>query len=139
MDRLQVQHRIVKLMSLWAVEISSMGRLSLTDLNNISETILVPLLSEIFDWPDLQNLNTESKNFPGIDLADDKKRVAIQVTSTNTSKKIKHTLTEFVDEDLRLYEKYDRLIVISWLRSKKHTAVQVSTIFLKTVYEKDST
>jgi hypothetical protein len=56
-------------------------------------------------------------NFPGIDLADDEKRVAIQVTSTATSEKIKHSLSEFVEHEL--YKQYDRLIVYILVEKQK--------------------
>jgi tetratricopeptide (TPR) repeat protein len=117
MERLQVQYRIIELMSRWVASVKGAAEISLTDLNKVSETILVPLLSEVYDLPDLRNLNTESANFPGIDLADDKARVAIQVTSTSTSKKINHTLTEFVKHEL--YKQYKHLIVYILVEKQK--------------------
>jgi tetratricopeptide (TPR) repeat protein len=117
MERLQVQDRIITLIARWVVELKAATPISLTDRNKISETVLIPLLGEVYDLPDLRNLNTESHNFPGIDLADDRKRVAIQVTSTATSEKIKHSLSEFVDHGF--YEQYDRLIVYILVEKQK--------------------
>lgn len=119
MKRLQVQYRIIDLMSRWVISVKGASKISLTDLNTMSETILIPLLREVYDLPDLRNLNTESSNFPGIDLADDNKRVAIQVTSTATSRKIKHTLTEFIENEKELYKLYDRLIVYILVEKQK--------------------
>jgi hypothetical protein len=114
---LHVQNRINELMARWVASVKGAASMSRTDLNHVSETILVPLLREIYDLPDLRNLNTESVNFPGIDLADDKARVAIQVTSTATSPKIRHTLTKFVDH--KLYEQYKHLIVYILVEKQK--------------------
>ena len=83
--------------------------MSRTDLNHVSETILVPLLSKAYNLPDLRNLNSETINYAGIDLADDTKRVAIQVTSDASSHKVKHTLETFVKHEL--YKEYGRLII----------------------------
>src|SRR5690606_25809502 len=44
-----------------------------------------------------------------IDLADDEARIAIQVTATPDSEKVKETLRTFVGHGL--HEKYDRLII----------------------------
>jgi len=62
-----------------------------------------------FNLPDLKNLNAEEKrNFPAIDLADDKAAVGFQVTATSDSQKIKKSLETFIQKNL--YEKYPRLI-----------------------------
>lgn len=81
-----------------------------TDKNILAENILVSLLSVAFGYPNLRNLNnTDDDNYPGIDLADDVAGVAIQVTSTPDSEKIKHTLEKFVQH--KQYQKYKRLII----------------------------
>lgn len=84
--------------------------MSRTDINRVSEVVLVPLLSRIFNLPYLRNLNyTEYFNYPGVDLGDAEAKVGIQVTSTASSDKIKDTLTKFINHEL--YKKYDRLII----------------------------
>lgn len=81
-----------------------------TDINKVAETLLIPLFSEVYSYTHLQNLNdTEGSNYPGIDLGDERARVAFQITSTSNSEKIKNTLRKFVK--YKLYEKYDRLII----------------------------
>lgn len=117
MNLLHVQNRIIELLSRWVASIKGSTKLSRTDLNHVSENILVPLLREVYGLSDLRNLNLESANYPSIDLADDNARVAIQVTSTATSNKIRHTLVEFVNH--RLYEKYDHLIVYILIEKQK--------------------
>jgi len=98
-------------MARWVAELKGAASMSQTDPNIASEHILIPLLREVYGWPDLRNLNVESGNYPGIDLADDNARVAIQVTSKRTLEKVKHTLSEFADDEFKLYERYDRLII----------------------------
>ena len=64
---------------------------------------------ELYCFSDLRNLNeTDKRNYPAIDLADDKARVAIQITSEESPEKIKGSLEKVVN--YRLYEKYDRII-----------------------------
>lgn len=110
MKLLQIQNRINELMSLFITQVkgaSSMGR---TDINHVSETILIPLFREVYGYRNLKNLNaTDDFNFPGIDLGDDEAKVAFQITSTSSSQKIKDTLRKFVKYEL--YKRYNRLII----------------------------
>ena len=104
------QDRINELMSIFVTQVRGATAMSKTDINSVSENVLIPLFSEIYGHSDLRNLNvSESPNFPGIDLADDKTRTAYQITSTSGSKKIKDTLKKFITH--KLYEKYDHLII----------------------------
>ena len=81
-----------------------------TDENVVSEMILLPILSQLYQCPNLRNLNeVERLNYPGIDLADDQARVAFQITATPNSAKVKETLATLVKE--RLNQKYDRLVI----------------------------
>lgn len=90
------------------VEISS--AMSHYDINLICENLFCGIFKELYDLPGLRNLNDEErKNFPGIDLADDQSRVAIQVTSDKTLDKVKDTIKKVRAH--KLYEKYDRFIV----------------------------
>jgi tetratricopeptide (TPR) repeat protein len=84
--------------------------MSRTDINKVAETILIPLFTEVYGYKELKNLNyTEDSNYPGIDLGDETARVAFQVTSTSDTKKVKHTLSKFVEN--KFYEKYEQLII----------------------------
>lgn len=110
MKLLHLQNRINELMSVFVAQVKGATAMSHTDINQISETLLIPLFAEIFGLQKLRNLNaTEGMNYPGIDLADDEARVAIQVTATSASEKVKHTLQKFVGYEF--YKKYDRLII----------------------------
>lgn len=80
------------------------------DINKVCENLMLGVLREIYGWRDLRNLNADEKaNFPGIDLADDKAGVAIQVTATSNLDKVKGTVTTFLKHGLG--KKYQRLII----------------------------
>jgi hypothetical protein len=106
----QVQERIQELFGIFVAEMKAAKALNRTGINHIYEVILIPLLSKCYELGDLKNLNSaEYFNYPGVDLGDSAAKVAIQVTSTANSKKIKQTLTKFVDKEL--YKRYDRLVI----------------------------
>ncbi len=110
MNLQKAQDRINELMSIFVSQVKGATAMGRTDINRVSETLLIPLFSEIFGYKKLRNLNfSERSNFPGIDLADDGARVSFQITSTSTSEKVKDTLQQFVDH--QLFKRYDRLIV----------------------------
>lgn len=90
-------------------KVQILGTINLYDINIVSETFYARLINLIEDYC-LVNANSIKKNASAIDLIDIKNRVSIQVTSDNSSTKIKHTLKEFCDKEL--YKKYDRLIFL---------------------------
>lgn len=92
------------------VQIKRAAAMSRTDLNKAAETILIPLLNEVYGW-NLENINyaENDNNYPGIDLADEAAGISIQVTATPDLKKIKHTLEQFTKHNQ--YLKYKRLII----------------------------
>lgn len=105
----ETQNRINTLMTQFVTRVKGFSAMGRTDINKISETVLIPLLTEIYDYKDLINLNIRKENYPGIDLGDEKAKVAFQITATPDSTKIKKTLAKFVE--YKLYEQYDRLII----------------------------
>lgn len=97
-------------MAIFVAQVKGATAMGRTDINRVSETVLIPLLSEVFGYQALKNLNyTEEENYPGIDLGDEQARVAFQVTSTASIEKVRETLIKFVR--YRLYEKYDQLFM----------------------------
>jgi len=84
----------------------AMGHL---DINKICEDVFCGLFKELYSFKKLRNLNEDEKqNYPGIDLADDEAKVAIQVTSDKTLEKIKDSLTKIINHGY--HDKYDRII-----------------------------
>ena len=79
------------------------------DINKICEDVVCGLFRKLYGFENIRNLNSgERRNFPALDLADDNARVAVQVTSDNSLKKIKETLKKIINHNLD--EKYDRVI-----------------------------
>ena len=102
--------RINELMSRFVAQVKGAIEMDELDTNRVSEDVLIPLLSAIYEHTNLENLNvSEGSNFPAIDLGDKETRTAYQITSTPTSRKIKDTLKKFVTH--KLYKEYDHLVI----------------------------
>ncbi|MCP4153383.1 MAG: ATP-binding protein [bacterium] len=84
--------RIERLIARWAAEIRLHNAFDFFDINRLGEDIAKDLLNIIYGY-ELVNLNETQKNYPGIDLADESKKIYFQVTSRSDVKKIKDTLT----------------------------------------------
>lgn len=101
--------RISQLLSRFTEQVKILNSNDEFSINIHAENILIDVLNVIFDCS-LKNVNYEKKKFyPYIDLRDENKRIAIQVTSTGTIEKIKHTLSGFVKNGL--YRDYDTLYI----------------------------
>ena len=104
------QDRINELMSRFVAQVKGAKAMRRTDINCVSEDVLIPLFSEVYGHTDLRNLNvSEGPNFPAIDLGDEKTRTAYQITSRFRSEKVKDTVKKFVE--YKLYEKFERLVI----------------------------
>ena len=119
------QNRINELMSRFVAQIEGGTSMGKTDLNKASETILIPLLNEVYGW-NLENINyaEDNNNYPGIDLADEGVGISIQVTATPNIEKVKHTLEQFSKNSL--YLKYSLLII--FILKKKQDSYSETTI-----------
>ena len=112
------QDRINELMSRFVTQVKAAGAMSRTDINHVSEDVLLPLFREIYGYTGLENLNkSEGPNFPAIDLGDKETGIAYQITSKVDSQKIKGTLKKFVDR--KLYEQYNRLVIYCLTEKQK--------------------
>jgi hypothetical protein len=115
----QVQERIQELFGIFVTEMKAAKALNRTGINHVYERILIPLFSLCYGFENLKNLNsTEYFNYPGVDLGDSVARVAIQVTATRDSRKVKQTLTKFREKEL--FSQYDRLII--YILSEKQSS-----------------
>ncbi len=94
MNRKAVLDHITGYISKFRLEIESNNKLNLTDINIHAENFLIPLLRAVYGW-NLINTNLYSMNSPAIDLEDRDSRIAVQVTATGTSAKIKKTLVKY--------------------------------------------
>jgi|GEM_PF-3966153 len=79
------------------------------DANSHAEDFFKVLLNKVYDLS-LINLNKHGKNVVAIDLADETKGIAYQITSNNSIKKIKDTVEKFSKN--RLNKRYNRLRIL---------------------------
>ena len=99
--------------------VEARNTLNYYDINISSEYFFIPLLNQVFDC-DLKNLNTEEKNAAAIDLYDTNGKIAVQVTSNSSADKIRTTLKKYRKN--KLYDKYQRLVVVVIVRSHTYRA-----------------
>lgn len=109
---------IAENLALLSREVSILNSVNLYDINIIAEDFFPGLLNLIYDY-ELQNANHFEKNAPAIDLIDQKNRIAVQVTSDNSSAKIRHTIEEFNKN--QAYNLYDRLVVLILTQKKNYS------------------
>ena len=113
-------NRIVANITVLRQYISSMSKIGLQDINQFSESFVGNLLNIIYDFS-LVNLNIENHNFPGIDLADKKNRIAFQITSNSKSNKIIETIDTCIKNDY--FAKYDIIkVFITTYKQKKYSS-----------------
>lgn len=83
---------IVEMLNTFRTEVSTFSSLGLLNINKHSENFMKKVLNLTYGY-ELENLNKEKLNFPGIDLGDTGEGVAYQITSTKKSEKIDNTLS----------------------------------------------
>lgn len=110
----------------FVLEVEGFNASNLYDINIHAESFLIPVLNEVFDLR-LENLNSsQKKNYPAIDLADFKKKVAFQITATSDFEKIKSTLKKFKEH--KLNNVFDVLyIYIITHKKEKYNEEKLST------------
>ena len=89
------------IMTAFAVLESKIGynsHLNLHDINIHLENVLRDILNIIYSDRKFINLNSEEGNFTAIDLGDDIKDIAFQVTSTTSTKKVRDTIKKYKEE-----------------------------------------
>ena len=116
-DRLQSQ--LGTLVS--AVEIAGQNNLSSSHV--VAETTLAGLLNRVYGW-ELVNANAIRQNCPGIDLIDEARSIAVQVTATRTAEKVRHTLEEVAKSGVV----YKRLIVLLITNAQPTPAMQTCAV-----------
>lgn len=109
MNRARLLQDIAHYVTHLRMQVELLNSLNLQDINVHAETFFRDFLNVSLGYQ-LKNINIIEKNARAIDLGDEHKRIAIQVTSTSDLAKIKHTHKGFVAG--RLDRKYDRLVVL---------------------------
>jgi|GEM_PF-2884768 len=80
------------------------NKLGLYDINKLSESLFANILNDIFDL-NLQNANKILyKNYPAIDLIDSVNQKVFQVTSTQTTEKIRSTIQKWKEGSYKEYQ-----------------------------------
>ena len=90
-------------------EVGLRSKVNLQDINVHAEQFYKILLNDILEL-NLENINIVEQNAAVIDLADKKKRIAIQVTSNNSKRKIKETVEAFNNKEF--FKDYDDLKIL---------------------------
>lgn len=104
------------------VEIEQASSMGLHNLNKYSENFVMKILNLMYGYQ-LENLNGETTNFPGLDLGDKKIGIAYQVTSTRTSEKVDSTLSKCIK-----YEHYILFPQINiFITTQKQTSYTIKT------------
>lgn len=88
-------------------QVSTRCKLGLTDLNRYLEDFFKDYLNEVMSLS-LANLNDQRSNAPGLDLGDDVKSIAFQVTSSKSSDKINKTLKTVSERKLE----FQKIVVL---------------------------
>ncbi|MBQ8204417.1 MAG: SMEK domain-containing protein [Alistipes sp.] len=127
MNRQETLFRISQLLSRFTEQVKILNSNGEFSINIHAENILINILNIIYDC-NLKNVNyEENKIYPSIDLRDYDKRIAIQVTSTSSLDKIKHTLSGFISNEL--YKNFDTLYVyIITEKQKKYKQSSIDEI-----------
>ncbi len=124
MEQQKILFRISQLLSRFTEQVKILNSNAEFSINIHAENILIDVLNVIFDC-ELKNVNYKvNKIYPSIDLRDNNKRIAIQVTSSSNLNKIKHTLSEFIANEL--YKDFDTLYI--YIITEKQTSYKQESI-----------
>ncbi|MEY0252857.1 SMEK domain-containing protein [Morganella morganii] len=100
-----------------SLQAKTRNSLGLTDLSVFCENYIKDILNIVLDLK-LENLNSLTSNFKGIDLGDEKKSIAFQITTTNTKAKIESTLSKITKEINTKYKEINIFIIGSKIKHK---------------------
>jgi hypothetical protein len=95
MSREDLVIRCRKLLGWLGAQVSIANSAGLTDINVVSESLVQNLFNSIEDGASYVNTNIGAPNADSIDLADEGRKIGVQVTSNMSSGKIKSTVEVF--------------------------------------------
>lgn len=99
---------IVETLNVLRQEIISKSAMGLTDDNKHLESFIAFICNKTYGW-NLENLNEEKANFPGVDVGDRRAGLAMQITATKTSEKVNDTISKVSDDRHGVYAIYNKL------------------------------
>ncbi|WP_343304380.1 SMEK domain-containing protein [Chitinophaga niabensis] len=85
------------LLACWIADIRLNNAIDFQDINKSAEGVCMQLLNLVYNY-ELEDLNYTKRNFPGLDLADHKAKVAFQITSRTDAAKVIETLQKVKDD-----------------------------------------
>ncbi len=91
------------------------------DMERLLEGLFIHILNATFDFQ-LTNKNQLKVNFPAIDLADDERRISVQVTTNASKAKIAATIDKF--ELLKMSTAYDQLYIVGFCKAAKFNSTK---------------
>jgi len=109
MNRQQIVDMISEQLVALAGKVQLLNALNCTDINIHSENLIRDLLNLLYGYS-LVNRNVARQNASAIDLLDSTNRVAVQVTSDTSMRKLQDTANAFVANNLQASA--DRIIVV---------------------------
>jgi AraC-like DNA-binding protein len=112
MKRKEDLNKVVHLLSGWVTTIKSHNAAGYYDINKISEGIAIRLLNEIYGYS-LKNLNIKRGKYPGVDLGDNKSKIAFQITTTMNPMRFYKGLAMFAGALNQKYISGIRFLVLS--------------------------
>lgn len=108
--------KIIDDLSTLDYQISARNKLGQFDLTKVCEDFFKEVLNCVYGIS-LLNLNRERNNNPGLDLGDERAKIAYQVTSLGTSQKINNTLAAITTDQLMKFLQI-RILVIGKKQSR---------------------
>lgn len=115
-SRASLINKIEHSIGIWVSTIELNIKSGRTDILIDAEDICRNLLNMTFGH-ELRLLNQTTRNFPAIDMADEDRRIAVQVTASNTRARVQSTLTSFLEHGLN--SRYDTLLVFILVTAPK--------------------
>ncbi|MGZ2484856.1 hypothetical protein ACVITL_003379 [Rhizobium pisi] len=109
MRRRDLYNKANYLLSLLHLQIQGSSGLNLLDTNVHAENLYRDFLNLAYSYG-LINVNLLRSNFPAIDLADDGRKLCVQVTSQEGSAKVRQTLKSYREN--ALHQRFDRLVIL---------------------------
>ena len=114
--------RVKSLLGTLVSSVAIAGQNNLSSSHVVAETTMTGLLNRVYGW-ELVNANAIRQNYPGIDLIDPQRSIAVQVTANRTTEKVRHTLKEVGKSGIV----YSELIVLLLTHSKPTDAMRTCT------------
>ena len=109
MEIQRIHNRIRRCLTYLKSEAEGAVAMGQTDILRLCEVVMCPILKIVLGLENLKVLESERKNYPGIDLGDSKAGVGIQITKKADARKISNTIKKCIKN--RVYEKYPKLCI----------------------------